>query len=495
VLIEMMFIALCSIVLFYILYLHIHHLKKLKKEFLKTSIQLTKAMEDRRFLQEKLAALETNIANNRIDDPLTGLPSRQTFQDRLVQTLDQCKRYHFIFAIMMLDLDGFRVLKNVLGLEGCQDLLKEVAARIQSCIRPMDTVCRIEGSEFFFIVPQLAKPETAAYVAKRLLEIIAQPFLVLNQDIFLTASIGISVYPNDGEDPHTLIQNADQALLQAKSNGSNTFQFYQKEIHGFSQRELSLSSRLHHADTFQDFLVYYQPWVNVESKKIVCMEAFLHWKHPEIGLIAQQDFLRLAEKSSNILAIGEWLLRSVCQQLQKWRVLGFHPESIAINVSPRQLENPHFTYQVSKILQEMKLAPAHLILELSEIFLVNKISMIDKSLHLLKRLGVQICVNHFGAGNISLQNLKSLPIHFLKMDSTLISDVSTNIETEAIVKMIIALANTLKIQVIAGGVENIQQKRRLIELGTHVMQGDMICPPITVSDFTATVEKKIMEQV
>jgi diguanylate cyclase (GGDEF)-like protein len=495
VLIEIIFLIFFAMVAFYSLYINVNHLKKLKTEFLETKDQLIKATEDRHLLQEKLTALETKIANNRMDDQLTGLPSRQTFQDRLIQTLDQCKRYHFIFALMMVDLDGFRVLKNVLGLDACHDLLKEVARRIQSCIRPMDTVCRAEGGEFVFIIPQLAKPETAAYVAKRLLEVIAQPFMIQNQEIFLTASIGISVYPNDGEEPNVLIQNADQALLQAKSNGNNTYQFYQKEIHGFSQRELSLSSSLHNTDTFQDFIVYYQPWVNTVSKKIVCMEAFMNWNHPAFGMIPQQDFLRLAEKSKNILAIGEWLLRSACQQFKKWQELGFHPESIAMNVSPRQLENPHFTYQVSKILQEMKLEPANLILELSEIFLVNKIGMIDKSLHHLKQMGVHICVNHFGTGNISLQNLKGLPIHSLKMDCSLISDISTNLETEAIVKMIIALANTLKIQVIAAGVENVQQKRRLIELDCQVMQGDMICPPVAVSDFTATVEKRIMEQV
>lgn len=476
------------------LLLTIYHLIKLKKEIQKTAMQLTHEKEDKHLVQEKLVTLETKIANNQIDDPLTGLPSRPIFQDRLIQTLDYCKRYHFIFALMMLDLDGFRVLKNVLGLESCQELLKEVSARIQSCIRPMDTVCRAEGGEFLFIIPQLAKPETAAYVAKRLLEVVAEPFLIQNQDIFLTASIGISVYPNDGEEPNRLIQNADQALLQAKSIGINTYQFYQKEMQGFSQRELSLSSRLHNTDTFKEFLVYYQPWVDIESKKIVCMEAFLHWNHPEFGMIPQQDFSRLAEKSTNILAIGEWLLRSACQQLQKWEDLGFHPGSIAIRVSPRQLENPHFTYQVSKMLQEMKLEPASLILELSEIFLVNKIGMIDKSLQLLKRLGVQICLDHFGTGNISLQNLKGLPVDSLKIDCTLINDVSTHIEAEAIVKMIIALANTLKIHVIAEGVENVQQKERLSELGCQVMQGNMICPPIAVSDFTATVEKRIMEQ-
>jgi diguanylate cyclase (GGDEF)-like protein len=495
VLIELIVLIFCIIIFSSVLYIKINQSKKLKKELSKIKNQLTKEMEDRSFLQEKLIALETKIANNRMDDQLTGLPNRQMFQDRLIQTLDHCKRYHFIFAIMMLDLDGFRVLKNVLGLEACYDLLKEVATRIQSCIRPMDTVCRAEGGEFIFIIPQLAKPETAAYVAKRLLETIAQPFLIQTQEIFLTASIGISVYPNDGSEPDLLIQNADQALLQAKSHGSNTYQFYQKEIHGFSQRELSLSSSLHNVDTFQHFLVYYQPWVNVEAKKIVCMEAFLHWNHPEFGMISQEDFLRLAEKSNNMLAIGEWLLRHCAQQLQKWRLLGFHPESIAINVSPRQLENPHFTYQVSKILQEMKLEPANLILQLSEIFLVNKIGMIDKSLHQLKRMGVQICVNHFGTGTISLHNLKGLPIHSLKVDCSLISDVSTNMEAEAIVKMIIALANTLKIQVIAGGIDNNQQKKRLSELGCNIMQGNMICPPMTVSDFTATVEKRIMEQV
>jgi diguanylate cyclase (GGDEF)-like protein len=494
VLTQMIVITVASGIALFFLYRLANAVKKLKTQLSLTQAQLTKEVESNDLLTEKLKEFQAKITNNLIDDQLTGLPSRQTFDDRLLQTLSQSQRYSFTFALLVLDLDGFRVFKNVLGMDACNELLKEVSVRLAACIRPMDTVCRLDGSEFGFLIPQLAKPETAAYVAKRLLEAVAQPLMIQKQEVFLTASIGIAVYPDDGDAVATLMQNADQALIQAKTNGNNTYQFYQKAMHSFSQRELSLSSSLHNAESFRDFVIYYQPWVNVRTKKIVCMEAFMHWNHPEHGLIPQQDFLRLAEKSGNMLAIGEWLLRNACQQLQKWQQLGFHPEALALNVSPRQLENPHFTYQVTKVLQSMQLQPANLILQLSEVLLVNKIGMVDKSLRMLKQLGMQVCISHFGAGNIALQNLRGLPANSLKIDKALINDISANVEAEAIVKMIIALANTLKLEVIAEGVENDLQKQRLKELGCEIMLGDMICPPLVVSDFTATVEKRIMQQ-
>jgi len=429
-----------------------------------------------------------------MDDQLTGLTSKQLFQERLGQILSQSQRYHFIFALMMLEIDNFRVFKNVLGLEACNELLKKVAERLQSCIRPMDVACRSEGSEFAFIISQLSKPETVSYVAKRFLETISRPFLINDQEIFLTASIGITIYPNDGDKPNLLIQNVSQALSQAKEEGNNTYQFYQKEMHILSQRELLLSSSLHNTDTFRQFIIYYQPWINTKLKKIVCMEAFLHWNHPKFGLIPEEDVLRLIEKSSNMPIIGEWLLQNTCQQLQKWRASGFDPGSIAVNISLRQLENPHFTYQISKILQETKLKPHNLIFQLSEAVLMSKMSLVSKSLYYLKQLGMQICVSHFGTGNISLQHLKGLPVHFLKIDKSLVNDLTNNFEAEAIVKMIIALAKVLKIEVVVGDVETDQHKQQLNELGCYLMEGNIICPPLAVSDFSPEVAKRITEE-
>jgi diguanylate cyclase (GGDEF)-like protein len=440
-------------------------------------------------LLSELSDLKNQINKSTLYDALTGLPSRQLFEDRLSQTTTQSKRYNLTFGVLFLDIDGFKVINNALGYSTGDELLKQIATRLSRSMRQVDTVCRFAGDQFVLLAPQITKAETCGYIAQRVLDAVSQPFRVNDQDLFITASVGIAVYPADGDDT-SLLNNADNALNQAKSRGCNAYQFYREEMHSLSQRELILKSSLCEASIYNEFAIYYQPQVDTASKEIVSMEALLRWQHPSFGLVAAHEFLRLAENSGKIIEIGEWVLRSACEQYQKWKAADFHLKKISVNISSRQLENPHFIYKVSRILHETNIEPSSLVLEITG-GIFHKVELLEKSLHMLKQLGVQVAIDDFGTGYLSLQQLKHFPIHYLKIDNILIQDVTRNTESEAIITMIIALARTLHLGVIAEGVETSDQKILLNKLGCDIMQGHLFSHPRIPEEFTASVEKTI----
>jgi len=446
-----------------------------------------------RELEQEVKNLQEQFASNVLIDPLTGLPGRKIFEDHLALAINQSLRYQLTFSVMFLDLHGFKIINDAMGYDVGDAILKVVSQRLQACVRQVDTVSRFAGDEFVFIFSQIAKAETAAYIAKRLLDAMAQPFTVLDQDFYLAASIGIAVFPMDGRDGKTLLKNADLALSQAKLTGRNTYQFYQQEMHALSRRELILGSSLHNETSYQQFNIYYLPCVNLDTRKIVCMEAILEWHHPDFGLITFEEFSRLAEKNNNIIAIYEWLLRKACHDLIKWREHGFDAQALSVQVSLKQLENTHFIQKVSSILRETKLDSSSLIFEMTESFLLTKIDLVEKMLHMLKRMGVQIAINNFGASHLQLQHLRRLPIDIFKIDRSLVCDMDVNPESEAIVKMIIALAQGLQAQVIAEGVENSPQKNLLLSLGCSTMQGQFFSGPVLANEFNEKLLQTIHE--
>jgi diguanylate cyclase (GGDEF)-like protein len=473
----------------------VRKLLRLKKQLTDIQSQLSQERHKETALSAQLTQLKSEVAETILHDPLTGLPGRQIFDDRFSQTLNQSSRYNLIFAILYVDLDEFKVINNALGPDAGDELLKEVGRRLLSCIRQMDTVSRFHGDEFTLLLTQLVKPETAAYVAQRVLDAVSQPFQIRGQELFITASIGIATFPTDGKDAATLLKSAENALHQAKARGCNSYQFCNEEMHTLSKRSLVLSSSLRSGAIYQDLRVYFQPRVHAQEKKIICMEALLHWNQPDFGLIPFAEFSRLAENSGSAIALGEWTLRAACQQFQEWKAQGFGLQNIAVEILPRQLENPHFTYKISQILQEIKLEPSCLILEISESLFSTKLDLIEKALNMLKHLGVRIAISNFGAGNIALQYLRRFPIDYLKISPMLIQHISVNREDEAIVKMIIALANSLQLHVAAEGVESERQKQLLKELGCNLMQGEFFSRPLVPQEFTAAIEKTIAESM
>lgn len=487
--------VLCILILIFTLLAHRQRLIQSRQQLAKLNEELSKVIGKDREQTIQILELKNQLDTNLSKDALTGLISRQIFDDRLGQILKESKRHHLIFGILFLNFDGFKIINDALGLDAGDKLLKEAGKRFQNSLRQLDTVSRFSGDEFLFILPQLGKPESAAYVAQRLLESLAQPFQLGDREIFITASIGISIFPNDGDDAKQLLKNADNALHQAKTKGHNSYQFYHKEMYVVSQRELALSSSLHSQAIYDDFLIYYQPQVHITEKKVIGMEAILRWKHPDFGLIDLHDFLRLAENSGNINQIGDWILRNACQQFQIWKKQGFFLQTLSIGISRHQLENPHFIYQVSQLLKEFDMDPSSLILEIAELMLQTKSGITHKSLLMLSELGVQICINEFGAGNIALWELKGIPIDSLKIANSLIKDVTINKDAASIVKIIIALAKALELNVSAGNVETQKQMQLLKSMGCHVLQGDVFSAPVLPHEFTLLAEKSIVENV
>jgi diguanylate cyclase (GGDEF)-like protein len=444
-------------------------------------------------LNNQFDELKKIFANNILNDSVTGLPGRHVFDDRLQQTINESRRYQFNFAVMFLDIDEFRVINDVLGYEIGDGLLKEVGERLQSCIRQVDTICRYRGDEFVFILPKLAKGEAAAYVAQRFLDAISQPFVIQQNELFITASIGISVYPTDGESGKTLLKKADASLHQAKIRGHNIYQFYRQEMYASGRRELMLNSHLRNDGVYQELAIYYQPLLDTESKKIICMEAILRWHHPDLGLIEPEEFLHLAENNGRILPIGDWVLLHACKQFRAWKDKGFLLQAISVNVSLRQLENPHFVHKLSQIVAETGMQPQSLVLEISEAVLLPKLELVEKTLNMLSRLGVLLSIDNFGVGYLALQHLRSFPVNYLKMDRSLIQDIDANKESAEIVKMIIALANSLQLILIADEIENAKQKELLRQMGCYIMQGHLFSYPRLSHEFTDPVLHDISE--
>lgn len=473
-----------------------HQLHKVKQQYISLQTSLSQRAQTQQELQTELTELKTQISRDILMDSLTGLPGRKVFEDRLAVAITQSTRYQLICGVMFLDIDRFKVINDALGHDIGDLLLKAVAENLQDCVRQVDTIGRFAGDEFVFILPQLSKAETAAYVAQRSLDAVSRPIKIQDQELYVTASIGIAIFPTDGADAKTMLNNANNALHQAKARGRNIFQFYREGMHAKSQRELILSSGVNNESIYQNLAIYYQPQVNLETKKIVCMDGSLIWQHPDFGAVDMEELLRIAENNGKSAALGEWLLRNACQDFLYWKAAqSFLPNHVCIPISLKQIENSHFIYKISSILQEMNIDPECLVLEISETVLGNQIDVIEKMLYMLKHLGVKIAITHFGAGQLSLQNLHRLPVDILKIDSSLTQDVSVNKESLAITKMIIALASSLQITLVAEGVESENQKQALKELGCHVMQGNLFSHPSLAHEFNDGVIRRISASV
>ncbi len=445
------------------------HIKLLKKQLSKAELKFLAEQQKYRQLQEQ-------VSFSMLFDTLTELPSVQVFEDRLTQTINQSKRHALMFAVMCLDIDKFKMINEAFGSEVGDELLRAVAKRLQISIRQLDTLSRFSDDEFILLLPQLTKTETAIYIAQRLLEAISKPFRVQDQDLFITASIGIAIYPVDAENGKSLLKNAQSALSQAKIHGQNAFQFFQSDMQKQSLRELMLSSSLKDPSTYKQFLFYYCPQINTSTQKLIGVDLIPQWQHPEFGMIHTEELTYLLETSRHNLEIDEWICRCALTQFKKWNELGKQLEFITINIALRQLESSQFIYKISQLLQELQLSPNCLVLAIAEGSVLTRFEAIEKSLNMLKHLGVKIAIAHFGSGQLSLQHIKKLAMDYLKIDHSLIRDMADNRESAAIVKMIIAIAKSLHITVIPEGVTCEKQKSLLSELGCDTMQGNYFGP-------------------
>ncbi|MFD0698193.1 EAL domain-containing protein [Paenibacillus sp. GCM10027628] len=410
-------------------------------------------------------------------DVLTGLPNRFLFHDRLNHAILQAQRQKKWVALMFIDLDHFKLINDSLGHAVGDQLLQKASKRLKSCVRTKDTVSRLGGDEFTVILPDIQKTEDALPVARKILEELALPFFVEEHELFITASIGISIYPLNGDDGDTLIKHADSAMYRAKEQ-SNNYQMYTTDMNATFVRKMQLENGLRKALEKEQLAIVYQPQMDIRTGQITGVEALLRWQHPELGMVSPNEFIQIAEENGQIDEIGAWVLRKVCEQNKVWQLAGYPPIKCAINLSPRQFKNKNLIETVKRILQETGLSPSYLCFEITERISIHRIESVLAVLHGLKEIGVELAIDDFGKGHSALSYLKRYPIDILKVDKYFVQDIETDLGNASIAKAIIDMAHGLGIRVIAEGVETENQLTFLKKLHCDSIQGYWLSRPL-----------------
>jgi diguanylate cyclase (GGDEF)-like protein len=437
-----------------------------------------------------LEASQTQRNLNRLayQDTLTNLANRTQFMERLNVVLSHTEHQQSLHAVLFLDLDRFKLTNDTMGHEVGDLLLQAAAERIQGCVRSEDLVSRFGGDEFTLLLEDIAHPQVAAAVAEKICLAISKPFAFLNQEFYISASIGISIYPADGTDNGLLIKHADTAMYRAKERG-NTYRFYEDSMERAVVSKLRLESDLRRALQRNEFFLHYQPQIMLSTGQVIGAEALIRWQHPELGLIAPDVFIPVAEEIGLIEAIGEWVLREACRQNKAWHQAGYPPFSIAVNLSARQFQQENFAEQIFEILAETELPPQYLELELTESLVIRNPEKSREILVRLKQAGIQISIDDFGTGYSSLSQLKHFAFDRLKIDKSFVANVMDNADDAAIVLTIISIAKILKFRVIAEGVETSQQADYLLRSGCDEAQGYLFGKPMADSELVALLRR------
>ncbi|OGB33619.1 MAG: hypothetical protein A3F78_01935 [Burkholderiales bacterium RIFCSPLOWO2_12_FULL_61_40] len=424
-------------------------------------------------------------------DALTLLPNRDLFRDRLKQALTQAERHHGQVAIMFLDLDRFKTINDNLGHDAGDVLLCEVSARLLACVREEDTVARLGGDEFTVILPQIKRPEDARVVASKIVEALAPAILLSGQEAFVTPSIGVTIYPSDSTHAESLLKNADTAMYRAKEEGGNGFRFFTPEMNTLAAGRLEMESGLRRALEREEFVVYYQAKFSLATETIIGAEALLRWNCPGRGLVSPGEFIPILEETGLIEPVGEWILKTVCTQIRAWQDDAMPPLCVAVNLSGRQLQHNNIATVIGAILTETGLNPRYLELEVTESMLMHNPKFAADMLTQIRTKGVvHIGVDDFGTGYSSLSYLKRFPIDALKLDKSFVDGLPGDQDDVAISRAVIALAHSLKLDVIAEGVETEEQLAFLQENGCDVIQGYIVSRPIPAPAFAKLVRER-----
>jgi len=418
-------------------------------------------------------------------DVLTGLPNRLVLEDRVEHAIGHARRNREQLAVLFLDLDHFKNINDSFGHPVGDELLQDVAQRLRASIREDDTLARLGGDEFIILQESLASPQDPATLAGKLIAAFEPSFDVQGHPFRITLSMGISLFPNDGEDVATLIRNADAAMYRAKEKGRNDYQFYTAEMTVAAFERLTLEAALRRALERQEFRVYYQPQVDLDSGRLIGAEALIRWIHPDLGLVTPDKFIPLAEEAGLIVAIGAWVLEQACQQLRRWDDQGLRLPRVGVNIASAQIQRNDLSGQVAACLHDAGLWGDRLELEITEGFIMHRPEHVVKVLKGLRDLDVHIAIDDFGTGYSSLSHLKQLPIDRLKIDRSFVRDIPDDANDEAITLAVIALAKSLNMAVIAEGVETERQRRFLHRHGCLEGQGFLYSEPLSAEQFAA----------
>jgi diguanylate cyclase (GGDEF)-like protein/PAS domain S-box-containing protein len=416
-------------------------------------------------------------------DSLTALPNRTLLKDRLDQSIAQASRSRQMVAVMFIDIDRFKGINDTLGHHLGDQLLKALGTRLQECVRHSDTVARLGGDEFVIMLTGVVSEQAVVRIAQNALDALAKPVSLDGQEVFSTGSIGIALYPMDGSDVDTLLKNADIAMYQAKELGRNTYQFYSADMNAHNLEQLFLGNDLRRALEREEFSLVYQPQVNLTTGCLIGAEALLRWNHAELGLISPVQFIPLAEESGLIVPLGQWVLRSACAQARAWQKAGLAAVRVAVNISACQFRQTDLVGMVERILEETGLDAQWLELELTEGVLMENADATKRILRELKQMGISLAIDDFGTGYSSLNYLKHFPIDRLKIDRSFVNDINVNPDDAAIAEAIIALAHSLRLQVMAEGVESREQIEFLHVRFCEEMQGFYFGQPLAAEHF------------
>ncbi|MDP3669249.1 MAG: EAL domain-containing protein [Telluria sp.] len=422
-------------------------------------------------------------------DTLTGLANRNLLQDRLQQAISYAARYNSAVWVAFIDLDRFKFVNDSAGHASGDVLLKVVAERLKDAVRDADTIGRLGSDEFVLILPQYQSEHLSPNTIENLMAQVAKPISIGGREFFVSCSIGIAAYPGDGKTAETLLMHADIAMYRAKEMGRNNYQFFEPALNTRTQARLRIEGALRTALERNEFLLHYQPQVDLKSGKIVGAEALIRWQHPEFGMVSPLDFIGLAEETGLIIPIGAWVLRTACAQNMAWHAAGFGHLRVAVNLSGIQFAQPDIVQTIAQALDESGLDPSRLEIELTESVVMHNVEQAVTTLHALKALGIQLSVDDFGTGYSSLAYLKRFPINVLKIDQSFVRDIATNPDDATIVVSIISLAHNLRLQVIAEGVETREQLAYLRHHECDEIQGFYFSRPLAANDVQQTLDE------
>lgn len=456
----------------------LHHLQD---EIEKANSRAQKEVEERQSAEQRILQL----ANY---DELTSLPNRAILNQTITQALAKAKRYKKQLAILFIDLDRFKFINDTMGHGAGDYVLKTISERFKQCLRETDTIARLGGDEFVVLIEALSDPKYVAGVAQKLVVSAQQAFVIEGQECHVTASIGISTYPNDGKDASTLLKNADIAMYRAKEQGKNNFQYYSEQMNLHLLQRLALESSLRHAVDRHELQLYYQPIVETESLEIVGVEALVRWRHPDMGMVGPLQFIPLAEETGLIVQIGRWVLQSACEQGRIWNEMGF-PLNISVNMSPRQLAEPDIVQDFSETFAKSGFPPTQLTLEITESLMLNNPDETVVILQELKELGPRIAIDDFGTGYSSLAYLRRFPIDTLKIDRSFLQDIPSDADSSVLTAAVIALSHSMHLNVVAEGVETDEQRDFLVSHHCQRLQGYWFAKPQPAEELTQLLQK------